>query len=54
MLCVGGDKANGKALGEQCKLVATNVTVDIVEGSGHWLLEEKPRQTIAVIDGFLK
>lgn len=54
LLCVGGEKANGKALGEQCMLVASDVTVDVIAGSGHWLLEEKPQQTIAAIDGFLR
>jgi len=54
LLCVGGAKANGKALAAQCKIVGSDVTVETIEDAGHWLLEEKPQQTIAAIDGFLK
>ena len=54
LLCIGGAKANGTALGEQCKLVAANVTVNVIEGSGHWILEERQKETIAALDGFLK
>jgi len=34
-------------------LVATNVTVVMVKNSGHWILEEQPRQTIDALVGFL-
>src|SRR5216683_2414257 len=45
VLSIGGDKSLGAALGEQMKLVASNVTVVIVKDSGHWILEEQPKQT---------
>src|SRR5437762_7480263 len=38
---VGGEKANGPALGEQMKLISANPTVVIIPGSGHWMMEEK-------------
>ena len=54
LLCIGGAQANGTALGEQCKLVASDVTVNVLDGSGHWILEERQKETIAALDGFLK
>ena len=53
VLSIGGEKANGEALGRQVKLVATNATVVIVKNSGHWLMEEQPEETMRVLLGFL-
>jgi pimeloyl-ACP methyl ester carboxylesterase len=53
VLSIGGDKSLGVALGEQMKLVATNVTVVIVKNSGHWILEEQPKQTTDALVNFL-
>jgi len=53
VLSIGGDKSLGEALGAQMKLVATNVTVVIVKNSGHWILEEQPKQTINALVNFL-
>jgi hypothetical protein len=33
--------------------VATNVQEEVVAGSGHWLMEEKPEYTVALIRKFL-
>jgi len=33
--------------------VATNVQEEVVVGSGHWLMEEKPEYTVALIRKFL-
>ena len=33
--------------------VATNVREAVVAGSGHWLMEERPVETVALIRGFL-
>ncbi|OLC79635.1 MAG: hypothetical protein AUH83_00200 [Deltaproteobacteria bacterium 13_1_40CM_4_68_19] len=46
---IGGEKANGDALGAQVKLISANPTVVIVTGSGHWLMEEKTDETIAAV-----
>jgi hypothetical protein len=51
VLSIGGDKSLGGSLGEQMKLVATNVTVVMVKNSGHWILEEQSRQTIDASGG---
>ena len=53
VLSIGGDKSLGAALGEQMKLVASNVTVVIVKDSGHWILEEQPKQTTDDLVNFL-
>ena len=53
VLSIGGDKSLGERLGKQMKLVATNVTVVIVKNSGHWILEEQPKQTIDALMNFL-
>jgi pimeloyl-ACP methyl ester carboxylesterase len=36
------------------KLVATNVSGTVVEGSGHWLMEEAPDQVVPALVAFLK
>jgi pimeloyl-ACP methyl ester carboxylesterase len=53
VLSIGGDKSLGEALGQQMKLVATSVTVVIVKNSGHWILEEQPKQTTEALVRFL-
>jgi pimeloyl-ACP methyl ester carboxylesterase len=53
-LVLTGEKASGTFLIDQVKLVATNVSGTVVEGSGHWLMEEAPDQVIPALVGFLK
>jgi pimeloyl-ACP methyl ester carboxylesterase len=53
VLSIGGEKANGVALGEQVKLVASNAKVVVVRNSGHWLMEEQPEETMAALLEFL-
>jgi len=54
VLSIGGAKANGEALGEQARLVASNVKVMVLEGAGHWIIEERPRETIDALVDFLR
>jgi pimeloyl-ACP methyl ester carboxylesterase len=35
------------------RLVATDVKVVVLEDCGHWILEEKPRETMDALAGFL-
>jgi len=53
MLVISGEKAGGTFLIDQARLVDTNVQGVVVEGSGHWLMEEAPRQVIPLIVTFL-
>ena len=52
-LTSGGDKSLGDALGQQVKLVATDVTVVVLKDTGHWVLEERPRETTEALQRFL-
>jgi pimeloyl-ACP methyl ester carboxylesterase len=53
VLAIGGEKANGQVLGEQMKLVATNATMIVLKDCGHWVLEEKPKETTAALMKFM-
>jgi pimeloyl-ACP methyl ester carboxylesterase len=53
VLTIGGDKSLGEALGQQTRLVATDVTVVVLKDTGHWVLEENPKQTIDALLKFL-
>jgi pimeloyl-ACP methyl ester carboxylesterase len=52
-LVLTGEKASGTFLIDQVNLVATNVSGTVVQGSGHWLMEEAPGQVIPAIVTFL-
>jgi pimeloyl-ACP methyl ester carboxylesterase/quercetin dioxygenase-like cupin family protein len=52
-LVLTGEKASGTFLIDQANLVAKNVKGVVVKGSGHWLMEEAPRQVIPEIVSFL-
>lgn len=53
VLVLAGEKASGNFLIDQARLVATHVQGVIVKGSGHWLMEEAPGQTIPAIVQFI-
>ena len=53
VLSIGGEKSLGEALGQQVKLVATDATVIVLKNTGHWLLEENPKETTAALENFL-
>ena len=53
VLSIGGDKSLGEFLGRQMALAASNVTAVTVRDSGHWLLEEQPKETTAALTKFL-
>jgi pimeloyl-ACP methyl ester carboxylesterase len=53
VLSIGGEKSLGEVLGEQAKLVATEVTVVVLKDTGHWVLEERPRETAEALQEFL-
>ena len=53
MLVLTGEKASGEFLIEQGRLVASDVRGVIIKGSGHWLIDEAPEQTMAELVVFL-
>jgi len=54
VLSIGGEKSLGKELGEQAKLVADNATVIVLPNTGHWILEEKPKETTDALVKFVQ
>ena len=50
---IAGEKASAAILGPQMKRVATNVTVIELKGTGHWLMEERPQETMDALVSFL-
>src|SRR5437870_7903326 len=53
VLSIGGDKSLGNELAQQMKLVADNVTVVVLKDTGHWILEERPKETTDALVKFL-
>jgi pimeloyl-ACP methyl ester carboxylesterase len=54
MLVLSGEKAGGQFLITQGKLVDANVEGVIVPGSGHWLVDEAPDETLPKLVAFFK
>jgi pimeloyl-ACP methyl ester carboxylesterase len=50
---IGGEKSLGDALGQQMKLVASDVTVVVLKDTGHWIMEERPKETMDALVKFL-
>ena len=53
VLAIGGEKASGTVLGQQMKLVATNATMIVLKNTGHWVMEEQPKETTDALVNFL-
>jgi len=53
MLVLTGEKASGQFLIDQGKLVADNVDGVIVQGAGHWLMDEARDEVVARLVKFL-
>jgi pimeloyl-ACP methyl ester carboxylesterase len=51
VLSIAGEKASAGVLGPQMKLVASDVAAVVLKDTGHWVLEERPKETT---DGLLK
>jgi len=53
VLAIGGEKANGDVLGQQAHAVASDAKVVILKNTGHWVLEENPKETTDALINFL-
>jgi pimeloyl-ACP methyl ester carboxylesterase len=53
VLSIGGQKSLGNELAQQMKLVASDVTVVVLKDTGHWILEERPKETTDALVRFL-
>jgi pimeloyl-ACP methyl ester carboxylesterase len=54
MLVLTGEKASGEFLITQGRLVADNVEGVVINGAGHWLIDEAPDQVIPKLVTFLR
>jgi pimeloyl-ACP methyl ester carboxylesterase len=53
VLSIAGEKASATILSPQIKLVATDVTIIELKDTGHWLMEERPKETMDALVAFL-
>lgn len=53
VLAIGGEKSFGLGMAEVMKFAAENVQGAVVPGSGHWIMEENPAATVALVRDFL-
>ena len=53
VLSIAGEKASAAILGPQMKLVTTTVTEINLKDAGHWLMEERPEETMEALIAFL-
>ena len=53
VLAIGGSASYGRNLATEIGFAADNVQAEVIEDSGHWLMEEQPTATTAAILRFL-
>jgi pimeloyl-ACP methyl ester carboxylesterase len=54
VLAIGGEKSFGAQMATIMQFAASNVREGIIPDSGHWIMEENPRATIATVRAFLE
>jgi pimeloyl-ACP methyl ester carboxylesterase len=53
VLALGGDHSFGTQMADIMRFAADNVEGAVVPDSGHWIMEENPRATVALVRAFL-
>jgi pimeloyl-ACP methyl ester carboxylesterase len=53
VLAIGGAASWGELVGNEMKLLATNVQSVVIPGTGHWVAEESSRKMVAALSPFL-
>jgi pimeloyl-ACP methyl ester carboxylesterase len=53
VLALGGEKSFGTTMAAVMRFAASNVEEGVVPDSGHWIMEENPKATIALVRVFL-
>ncbi|MDP1963993.1 MAG: alpha/beta hydrolase [Reyranella sp.] len=53
VLALGGENSFGATMAVVMRAAATDVTEGIVPNTGHWIMEENPEATVALVRGFL-
>lgn len=54
VLAIGGEKSFGTTMAEVMRFAAEDVQAAVIPDSGHWIMEENPRATVAVVGAFLR
>lgn len=54
VLAIGGEKSFGPMMATVARAATANVQEAVVAHSGHWLMEENPKDTVKLIKDFLK
>lgn len=54
VLALGAEKSFGVGMAEDLRFVAADVRGGIVPNSGHWVMEENPQATVALVTQFLR
>jgi pimeloyl-ACP methyl ester carboxylesterase len=53
VLALGGEKSFGLQMADIMRYAASNVQGGVIPDSGHWIMDENPKATIALVRGFL-
>lgn len=53
ILALGAQKSFGDGMATELRFVGRNVSGGVIPNSGHWIMEENPKATIALVDEFL-
>ncbi len=53
VLAIGGEKSFGPTMATVMRFAADNVEQGVIANSGHWLMEEQPAATVAMVRAFL-
>jgi pimeloyl-ACP methyl ester carboxylesterase len=53
VLALGGERSFGATMASVMRFAASDVEEGIVPASGHWIMEENPTATIALVRAFL-
>jgi len=53
VLALGGEKSFGPMMATVMRFAAADVTEGVIPASGHWVMEENPDATIAMVSAFL-
>jgi pimeloyl-ACP methyl ester carboxylesterase len=54
IFALGGDHSFGAKMADIMRLVATDVSGGVIARSGHWVMEEQPKQTTSAVVGFIE
>jgi pimeloyl-ACP methyl ester carboxylesterase len=53
VLAIGGEKSFGTTMAKIMQFAATNMREGVIPHAGHWVMEENPTATIAMVRAFL-